>query len=58
LENKMSVTKSRDHSYFYLQESKRIASEHGYDYDKLPEYDRRHNNHKQYFYNLARKIGK
>jgi len=52
----MSITKSKDHSYFYLQKAKKLAKQNGYNYDELPQYDRRHNNHKTYFEELARKI--
>jgi len=43
-----------DRSYYNLQKAKELAKKAGHDYDKLPQYDRRHNNHKDYFDNKAK----
>ena len=47
---KESVGKTAgDHSYYYLQRAKQLAQKAGHNYDNLPQYDRTHNNHKDYF---------
>ena len=43
-----------DRSYYNLQKAKELAKKAGHDYDKLPQYDRRHNDHKDYFDNKAK----
>ena len=43
-----------DKSYYNLQRAKELAKKAGHDYDKLPQYDRRHNDHKDYFHNKAK----
>ena len=47
-----------DRSYYNLQKAKELAKKAGHDYDKLPQYDRRHNDHKDYFDNKARNESK
>lgn len=52
---KESVGKTAgDHSYYYLQRAKQLAQKAGHNYDNLPQYDRTHNNHKDYFDNKAK----
>jgi len=36
-------------SYHNLQKAKRMAAKDGHDYDKLPAYDRTHDNHRDYY---------
>ena len=43
-----------DKSYYNLQRAKELAKKAGHDYDKLPQYDRRHDKHKDYFDNKAK----
>ena len=47
-----------DRSYYNLQKAKELAKKAGHDYDKLPQYDRRHNDHKDYFDNKAKNESK
>ena len=53
---KESVGKTAgDKSYFHLQKAKELAKKDGHDYDKLPQYDRTHNKHKDHYHDMAKK---
>ena len=52
----MSVTKTAyNHSYYYLQRAKQLAKKDGHDYDKLPQYSRTDNKHKDHYHDMAKK---
>ena len=44
-----------DKSYFHLQRAKELAKKDGHDYDKLPQYDRTSNKHKDHYHDMAKK---
>ena len=44
-----------DHSYYHLQKAKDLAKKDGHDYDKLPQYDRTHDKHKDHYDARAKK---
>jgi len=44
-----------DKSHYYLQKAKQLAKKDRLNYDKLPQYDRRNNKHKDYYDAKARK---
>ena len=44
-----------DKSYYHLQRAKELAKKDGHDYDKLPQYDRTHNKHKDHYDAKAKK---
>ena len=53
---KESVGKTAgDKSYFHLQKAKELAKKDGHDYDKLPQYDRTHDKHKDHYHDMAKK---
>lgn len=55
-DQKESVGKTAgDKSYFHLQKAKELAKKDGHDYDKLPQYDRTHNKHKDHYHDMAKK---
>ena len=55
-EKKESVGKTAgDKSYFHLQRAKELAKKDGHDYDKLPQYDRTSNKHKDHYHDMAKK---
>ena len=55
-EKKESVGKTAgDKSYFHLQRAKELAKKDGHDYDKLPQYDRTHDKHKDHYHDMAKK---
>ena len=55
-EKKESVGKTAgDKSYFHLQKAKELAKKDGHDYDKLPQYDRTSNKHKDHYHDMAKK---
>ena len=44
-----------DHGYYHLQKAKELAKKDGHDYDKLPQYDRTHDKHKDHYDSRAKK---
>ena len=44
-----------DKSYYHLQRAKELAKKDGHDYDKLPQYDRTHDKHKDHYDAKAKK---
>ena len=44
-----------DKSYYHLQKAKELAKKDGHDYDKLPQYDRTSNKHKDHYHDMAKK---
>ena len=44
-----------DSSYYNLQKAKELAKKDGHDYDKLPQYDRTHDKHKDHYDARAKK---
>ena len=55
-EKKDSVGKTAgDKSYYNLQRAKDLAKKDGHDYDKLPQYDRTHDKHKDHYDSKAKK---
>ena len=55
-EKKESVGKTAgDKSYYNLQRAKDLAKKDGHDYDKLPQYDRTHDKHKDHYDAKAKK---
>ena len=55
-EKKESVGKTAgDKSYYNLQRAKDLAKKDGHDYDKLPQYDRTHDKHKDHYDSKAKK---
>ena len=55
-DQKESVGKTAgDKSYFHLQRAKELAKKDGHDYDKLPQYDRTSNKHKDHYHDMAKK---
>lgn len=44
-----------DKSYYNLQRAKDLAKKDGHDYDKLPQYDRTHDKHKDHYDSKAKK---
>ena len=44
-----------DKSYYHLQKAKELAKKDGHDYDKLPQYDRTHDKHKDHYDARAKK---
>ena len=44
-----------DHGYYHLQKAKELAKKDGHDYDKLPQYDRGHDKHKDHYDSRAKK---
>ena len=53
---KESVGKTAgDKSYYHLQRAKELAKKDGHDYDKLPQYDRTSNKHKDHYHDMAKK---
>ena len=44
-----------DKSYYHLQRAKELAKKDGHDYDKLPQYDRTSNKHKDHYHDMAKK---
>jgi hypothetical protein len=44
-----------DHGYYHLQKAKELAKKDGHDYDKLPQYDRGHDKHKDHYDSKAKK---
>ena len=55
-DQKESVGKTAgDKSYFHLQKAKELAKKDGHDYDKLPQYDRTSNKHKDHYHDMAKK---
>ncbi len=55
-EKKESVGKTAgDKSYFHLQKAKELAKKDGHDYDKLPQYSRTDNKHKDHYHDMAKK---
>ena len=44
-----------DKSYYHLQKAKELAKKDGHDYDKLPQYDRTHDKHKDHYDAKAKK---
>ena len=49
-----SIGRTAGNSYHNLQKAKRMAAKDGHDYDKLPAYDRTHDNHRDYYDNKAK----
>jgi hypothetical protein len=55
-DQKESVGKTAgDHGYYHLQKAKELAKKDGHDYDKLPQYDRTHDKHKDHYDSRAKK---
>ena len=55
-DQKESVGKTAgDKSYFHLQRAKELAKKDGHDYDKLPQYSRTDNKHKDHYHDMAKK---
>ncbi len=55
-EKKESIGKTAgDKSYYNLQRAKDLAKKDGHDYDKLPQYDRTHDKHKDHYDAKAKK---
>ena len=55
-DQKESIGKTAgDKSYFHLQRAKELAKKDGHDYDKLPQYDRTSNKHKDHYHDMAKK---
>jgi len=55
-DQKESVGKTAgDHGYYHLQKAKDLAKKDGHDYDKLPQYDRTHDKHKDHYDSRAKK---
>ena len=55
-DQKESIGKTAgDHSYYHLQKAKDLAKKDGHDYDKLPQYDRTHDKHKDHYDSRAKK---
>jgi len=55
-EKKESIGKTAgDHGYYHLQKAKELAKKDGHDYDKLPQYDRTHDKHKDHYDSRAKK---
>ena len=55
-DQKESVGKTAgDHGYYHLQKAKDLAKKDGHDYDKLPQYDRAHDKHKDHYDSRAKK---
>ena len=55
-DQKESVGKTAgDHGYYHLQKAKELAKKDGHDYDKLPQYDRGHDKHKDHYDSRAKK---
>ena len=55
-DQKESVGKTAgDKSYYHLQRAKELAKKDGHDYDKLPQYSRTDNKHKDHYHDMAKK---
>ena len=55
-DQKESVGKTPgDQSYYHLQRAKQLAKKDGHDYDKLPQYSRTDNKHKDHYHDMAKK---
>ena len=55
-DQKESIGKTAgDKSYYHLQRAKELAKKDGHDYDKLPQYSRTDNKHKDHYHDMAKK---
>ena len=55
-DQKESIGKTAgDKSYYHLQKAKELAKKDGHDYDKLPQYSRTDNKHKDHYHDMAKK---